>query len=155
MFWILLLVFIILPLVELTLLLLLAEVTQWWVSLLVVIVSGVVGSYLAHRQGWHTWRRIREELQGGQLPTDSLLDAFMIFVAGALLVTPGLLTDAFGMSLLIPPCRRFYKRRMINWFKAKFKIHTYGGMRGERSEVIDSYVVDRSDAADASDEAKS
>ena len=141
---ILFLLFIVVPLVELALLLKLGAMTQWWVSLLVVIGTGVLGSLLARRQGWHTYRRIQRELQQGQLPTDSLLDAAMIFVAGALLLTPGLLTDMLGMSLLLPVCRSFYKKRLIAWIKKRFSIESFtpqGNSTGQHSEIIDSYVV--------------
>jgi UPF0716 protein FxsA len=71
----------------------------------------------------------------------------MIFVAGALLLTPGILTDLFGLSLLVPFCRRFYRRRLVNWFRAHFTIQQVGPgqwqARSGRSQVIDSYVVDR------------
>jgi UPF0716 protein FxsA len=141
----LLLLFIVVPLVELTLLLLLAEWTHWWVSLLVVIVTGVLGSMLAHRQGWLTFRRIQHELAHGQMPADSLLDALLILCAGALLLTPGLLTDLLGITLLLPPCRGFYKPRLVRWFKSRFTIVTSAGdvnSQPKQSQVIDSYVVE-------------
>ncbi len=153
----LLLLFIVIPLVELALLLLLADLTRWWVSLLVVIVTGVVGSTLAHRQGWRTFRRIQQELAQGQMPTDSLLDALLIFGAGALLLTPGLLTDALGITLLLPPCRRFYKTRMVQWFKSRFSILTPAGemhSRPPQSQVIDSYVVESSSEEQARNNAE-
>jgi UPF0716 protein FxsA len=148
----LLLLFIVLPLVELTLLLMLGDLTRWWVSLLVVVVTGVIGSLLARRQGWQTYRRIQQELAAGHLPTDSLLDAVLIFVAGALLLTPGLLTDAAGLSLLIPACRRIYKARLASWFKARFKLSgfTSPGNAPKRSQVIDSYVIDGGSTAEDS-----
>ena len=144
----LLLLFIVLPLVELSLLLWLAQLTGPWLTLAIVIVTGVVGTLLARSQGWRTYRRIHTDLAGGRLPTDSLLDALLIIFAGALLLTPGVLTDAFGLSLLIPLCRRHYRRRLVGWFKSHFQISASsaggGWSSGERSEIIDSHVVDDS-----------
>ena len=147
MLWKLFLLFVILPLVELALLLYLGELTHWWVSLLVVILTGLVGAALARSQGWHTMRRIQRELAEGQLPADAMLDAVLIFLAGALLLTPGMITDAVGLSLLVPPCRRWYKKRLVNWFQRRFSISAFGPSGGptgagpQRTEVIDSYVV--------------
>ena len=142
----LLLLFTLVPLAELVLLLKLTDVTDWKFTLLLVVITGVVGSLLAKTQGVRAFRRIQEELASGRMPTEPLLDAVMIFIAGALLLTPGLLTDAFGLSLLIPGCRSYYRRRVTQWFKSRFTIKggTSGGWQsGEsRSEVIDSYVID-------------
>jgi len=146
-FAVLLLLFIIVPLVELSLLLVLGSCTYWWVPLVLVILTGAVGAWLARLQGWHTYRRIQQELAQGRLPTDSLLDALMIFVAGALLLTPGMLTDAFGFSLLIPPCRRVYKGRIVRWLKSRFQVEAFSTRHPHptvaRDQIIDSYVVDR------------
>lgn len=145
----LLLLFVLVPLIELTLLLQLASFTSWEVALLVVIVTGIVGTLLARSQGWKTFRRIQIELNQGNLPAAALLDAAMIFCAGALLLTPGMLTDAFGMSLLIPLCRRWYRRRLMAWIRRHFRVRTFRGTAAdewgtvdEQSRVVDSYVVD-------------
>ena len=83
--------FVIVPLVELALLLKLGDVVGWEVTLFIVIVTGAVGSWLAKSQGWRAYRRIHEELTAGRLPAEPLMDAVMIFIAGALLLTPGIL----------------------------------------------------------------
>jgi len=139
----LLLLFVGVPLVELTLLLVLGGLTSWWVSLLLVIVSGVVGSILARRQGLKVFGRIRSEMQLGRMPTDSVLDAGMIFFAGALLLTPGILTDILGTSLLIPICRRFYRARVAAWFRRRFADQLYPLHREEPpfSDIVDSHAI--------------
>lgn len=150
MLFYLLLLFIVVPFVELAILLKLAEMTSWWHTLLLVIVTGVVGSWLARSQGIRTYRKIRESLAAGQMPTDSLLDAAMIFVAGALLLTPGVLTDLLGFSLLFPPTRRLYRRWLVKRFKASFTIQSTFPTNTPRqsSEVIDSYVVEHRPESD-------
>jgi UPF0716 protein FxsA len=142
----LLLLFIVLPLAELALLLWLARLTSIGFTLALVIVTGAAGALLARSQGWRTLRRIRSELAAGRLPTESLVDALLIFVAGVLLLTPGVLTDAFGLLLLIPPCRRHYRRRLIHWLQSRFRLEPW--RERERpssngaSQIIDSYVVE-------------
>ena len=148
----LLLLFIAVPFVELAILLYIADLTSWQWTLALVIATGVVGSLLARSQGWRTYERIQSELAAGRLPGQALLDALMIFVAGALLLTPGVLTDLVGLSLLIPPCRAFYRKHLVEWCKAHFHVQTPGYGDGAsppgRSEVIDSYVVEDSSGDD-------
>jgi UPF0716 protein FxsA len=146
----LLLLFIVVPFVELALLLKLAELTGWWHTLLLVIATGVVGTWLARSQGLRTYRKIQQSLAAGQMPADSLLDAAMIFVAGALLLTPGILTDLLGFSLLFPPTRKLYRGWLVKRFKARFTMHTSfrTGEPQQESEVIDSYVVEHRSETD-------
>jgi UPF0716 protein FxsA len=140
------LLFIIVPLVELALLLKLADATSWELTLGLVIVTGAAGSLLARSQGWRAYRRIHEALASGNLPAEPMLDAVLIFVAGALLLTPGILTDLFGFSLLIPWTRAFYRRRLTAWFKSRFRsgaVHArYWHAATTQSEIIDSDVID-------------
>lgn len=146
----LLLLFIFVPLIELTLLLVIGDFTEWYVPVIMVIVSGMIGATLAQRQGYRTIQRIRQDLAEHKIPTDSLLDAVLILFAGALLLTPGVLTDALGMSLLISPCRRLFKPRLLAWLKSKFKITSYSTSTQDsrQSVVLDSYVVDKDDNSD-------
>ncbi len=151
----LLLLFILVPFVELWLLLWLADRTSWQHTLVLVIVTGIVGSLLARSQGWRTYTRIQRELAAGHVPGESLVDALMIFVAGALLLTPGILTDVFGLSLLIPFCRRFYRRRLVASFKSRFTLHQVAPGQwtatSGRANVVDCDVVDRSPKGDSQD----
>jgi UPF0716 protein FxsA len=154
-FFRLLVLFTVVPLVELALLLYLAELTDWRFTLGLVIVTGLIGTVLARREGFRTYRVIRQELAAGRIPGASMFDAVMIFIAGALLLTPGILTDAFGFTLLLPPCRAYYRRRLIAWFRSHFTVFTDlsagngGYVRGR--EVIDSHVVNRGSDPGVSD----
>lgn len=126
MFLRLLAAFVLIPLVELILLLRLADATNWWATLLIVLVTGLIGSALARREGIQAWFRFQTALQNGRMPSQEILDGLMIAFAAALLLTPGLLTDAFGFALLTPAGRKwiggYFKRR----FAGRFQIHTRG-----------------------------
>ena len=139
----LLLLFILVPLIELILLLYVADITHWWFAVLLVIVTGIVGTLLARSQGTKTYRQIHASMSQGQIPADALIDAGMIFVAGAFLLTPGMLTDAFGLSMLVPVCRQWYRRRLVRWFRARFTFQAASsdGTVESDSEVVDSYVL--------------
>jgi UPF0716 protein FxsA len=137
--------FIIVPIVELVLLLQLAKHTSIGATLALVVVTGLLGTALARYQGTRTFRQIAGELQQGRLPTEAVLDAAAIFVAGALLLTPGLLTDLAGILLLIPSTRRRIRAVAGRWLRSRFHLETWtAGPAAGRSTVVDSYVIEES-----------
>ncbi len=106
------LLFIVVPILELALLI---QVGRWvglGPTLLLVVGTGVGGAILARAEGLRTLYAFQAELARGRLPGQPLLDALSILVGGALLLTPGLLTDALGFVLLLPPTRRAIQRRI-------------------------------------------
>lgn len=113
----LILLFVLLPLADLWLLLLLAKYTNWQTSVVLVIVSGIVGAYLAKRSSTAVWEKIRARLGRGEFSGELFSDGAMIFFAAGLLLTPGFITDAIGLSILIPPIRKWYKVWIARWFK--------------------------------------
>lgn len=142
MFARLLFLFIAIPLLELVFLILLTEVTDWRFTILLVLATGTLGAYLAKQQGLIAFRRIREDFARGRLPTAAALDAVMILFAGVMLLTPGVLTDIAGLSLLFPPVRRRYREWLVQWLKSRFPFQPVPSGDGKPSVVIDSYVVD-------------
>lgn len=158
MFGYLLLLFTIVPLVELALLIWIGGQTEWWVPVLMVLASGVAGAALARWQGWRAMERIRDDLRQGRLPADSLMDGFLILVAGILLITPGVLTDALGLALLLPPLRRAMKLAVLVWLRKNVvvrAVHFASTATAEaarhssnrpdatgQAEIIDAHVVD-------------
>ena len=112
--------FICLPLVELVLLLVITQkIDSWLATLTLVILTGVVGAWLARREGLSCYRRVQQQVARGELPADALLDGLMILIAGALLVTPGIITDVVGFGLLIPPIRRGVRQHIVRRIKAR------------------------------------
>jgi UPF0716 protein FxsA len=85
-------------------------------TIALVVLTAFFGAYLARIQGMQTMFRIRASLQQGIMPGEDLIDALLIFVAGMVLLTPGFLTDAFGLFLLYPYSRKVFKR----WLKQRF-----------------------------------
>ncbi len=101
--------FTLVPLVELYLLIRLGTYIGAVDTVAIVIGTGIVGGLLARNQGLAVLDRIRTELNQGRLPAESLFDGLLILIAGAMLITPGLLTDGLGLLLLIPWSRRAFK----------------------------------------------
>ena len=122
MFLKLLAAFILLPLIELYLLLQVAQVTSVGMTILLVILTGVIGSYLARREGAMAWFRSHSAVADGRMPSREIQDGLMIVFAGALLLTPGLLTDLLGFTLLTPVGREWIRRAVVNRYLRRFDI---------------------------------
>jgi UPF0716 protein FxsA len=105
MFLRLLLLFTVVPLIELYILISLGGAIGVVPTITIVIFTGVLGAWLARWQGFAVLRRINDDMAAGRLPTDSLIDGLLVLVAAAMLLTPGLLTDTAGFVLLVPPSR--------------------------------------------------
>ena len=101
----LLLLFILVPAVELGLLIELGRIIGTPGTLGIIVLTGAVGASLARRQGLRVLRDLQAESAAGRLPADALMDGAIILVAGALLITPGILTDVFGFLCLVPATR--------------------------------------------------
>jgi len=119
--------FVLLPLTELFLLLEFAQLTSAGLAMLLVVVTGLIGYWLSRSQGLRTYYRIQNDLAAGRMPTDALLDGMMIFLAGAFLLTPGILTDLVGFSLLVPLSRSYYRRLVLGWVKSRFSWQQMSG----------------------------
>lgn len=124
----LMLLFTLVPLVELSLLIELGRRIGLGATIAIVIITGILGAYLAKYEGFRIIFRIRRELSAGRLPTEELLDGVIILSGGLLLLTPGLITDAIGFLALIPLTRSHIKRYLKRKFKQKIdskQIHTF------------------------------
>ena len=117
MFARLLILFTVVPLVELALLIKLGNVIGLWPTIFIVIGTGVLGAALARSQGTQVISAIRAEVAEGRPPTESLLNGLLVLVGGVVLLTPGLLTDLLGFSLLIPFTRNWFKKKLQSRLK--------------------------------------
>jgi UPF0716 protein FxsA len=118
-----LILFIVVPLVEIVLLYRVTDAFAamgfdhaWLATLALVVVTGILGSALLRHQGTHTLRRIRGELAAGRMPAEELLSGVLLLVGGAFLLTPGILTDVAGFLLMVPGNRRLVGR----WLRKRF-----------------------------------
>ncbi len=104
------LLFVIVPIIELVLLIQVGQVIGLLPTLALVLITGVTGAWLARAEGLRAFLRFQRELASGRLPGESLLDGIAVLVGGAFLLTPGVLTDLVGFSLLLPTSRRWIQR---------------------------------------------
>lgn len=116
MFLKLLLLFTLIPIFELALLLKINSYIGLGYTLVIVLGTGILGAYLAKTQGKGILKNIKFEMSQGRMPGDELVNGLCVLIGGALLLTPGLLTDTIGFILVIPASRNtvksFLKRRL-------------------------------------------
>lgn len=113
----LILLFTLVPVVELALLIKIGRHIGVGYTLTIVILTGIVGAYLAKFQGFRTLRRIQEDINEGLMPADRIFDGMIILCGGILLLTPGFITDLIGLMALVPFTRHLIKL----WLKGKIR----------------------------------
>ncbi|MEE9368499.1 MAG: FxsA family protein [Pontiella sp.] len=115
--------FIGLPIIELAVLLKVHEVFHFWPTFILVILTGAIGLTLVKRQGIEIVQTIQQEMGKGNLPAPQMMDGVMILIAGALLITPGLITDFSGFALLVP----YVRERIRFWLRDRLKAKVDSG----------------------------
>lgn len=111
------LLFTLVPIIELYILFQIAKYTSWLTTIVLVITTGIAGAYLAKKEGRGILRRINSDLREGRLPGEELVNGLCVLVGGALLLTPGILTDIAGFTLIIPLTRNIFKGYLKNMFR--------------------------------------
>jgi UPF0716 protein FxsA len=113
----LLLLFLIVPIIELYVII---QVGQWlgvFPTLALLIGVSIAGAMLVRREGLGVWRRAQRQLSQGEIPTNELIDGLLILTAGALMLTPGFLTDTVGLLLLVPPSRVLVRSALVRRYR--------------------------------------
>ena len=110
---VLLLVFIVVPLAELYVLIQVGQLIGLLPTLAILLLDSIVGSLLLRSQGRVAWRRFNEAVAQRRVPAREVLDGVLVIFGGAFLITPGFITDIFGLLLLIPPTRALARRLVV------------------------------------------
>lgn len=105
----------IVPIIEIFVLFKLAQLTSIWTTILVVILTGFLGAYFTKKEGSNIIASIKYELNDGRVPGNQLLNGLCVLIGGILLLTPGLLTDITGFTLILPGTRHFYVMLIKKW----------------------------------------
>lgn len=153
MFLLLLACFVVVPIVELYVIVQVARSVGVLETLGLLIVVSLVGAWLVRHEGLGVLRRIQERLAAGALPTTELVDGGLILLAGALLLTPGFVTDALGVLVLFPPTRVVVRRVAVRSLRHRVVVtgpgfgprtgSRWGGYRSPTGYVdVDEAVVD-------------
>jgi UPF0716 protein FxsA len=99
------LLFIAVPIAELAVIIQVGQAIGIWWTIGLLVADSLIGSWLMRHQGRASWRRFNEAVYGGRIPTREVLDGALVIFGGALLLTPGFITDILGLILLLPPSR--------------------------------------------------
>ncbi|MCW2766143.1 MAG: FxsA cytoplasmic rane protein [Nocardioides sp.] len=110
MVWVLFLLFIVVPLVEIYVLIQVGQVIGPWWTILLLIADSILGSWLIKREGGRAWRALRSALDSGRMPAKELADGALILIGGTLMLAPGFVTDVFGILLILPFTRPVFRR---------------------------------------------
>jgi UPF0716 protein FxsA len=121
------LLFIVVPLVELYVIIQVGQAIGAVPTIAILLADSLLGSMLMRSQGRAVWRRFNEALSAGRPPAREVLDGGLVILGGAFLLTPGFVTDVFGLALLLPPSRAVVRGALVRRFSRRFFFSRRGG----------------------------
>jgi UPF0716 protein FxsA len=157
------LLFTVVPLVELYLLIGIGRMLGPGPTIALVLLTGALGAWFARLEGARVIRRWQEAMARQQIPKDGVIDGFLIFIGGVMLITPGILTDIAGLSMVMPPTRRLIAGTVRRWFERQIatgRVQVYapgyngGPTRGPGVIDVEGEVVEVVDVTDTQDSSK-
>ena len=130
------------PLIEIFVLIQVGRVIGPWWTILLLVADSILGTWLIRREGGRAWRALRSALDSGRMPAKELADGALILVGGTLMLTPGFVTDAFGILLILPMTRPLFRRLLTGVVTRRLVVlGTHPGPRPS-GPVIPGEVVD-------------
>ena len=135
--------FIVVPLVELYVIIKVGEAIGVWWTIALLLVDSLLGASLMRSQGRSVWRRFQATVQAGKLPHREVADGVLVIFGGALLLTPGFVTDIFGAFLLLPPTRALVRGTLIRRLSFGIMSGRYPNRPGRRDYDVEGTAVDR------------
>lgn len=130
MFFVLAILFLVVPIAELYVIVKVASGFGVLNTIGLLIVVSIVGAWLVKAQGFAIVNRVRSEISQLRVPSKEIVDGALVLFAGALMLTPGFLTDGLGLFLLIPPTRALVRGVIMKRYKDRFTVVTPGGVGG-------------------------
>ncbi len=117
--FLLIVLFIVVPIAELAVLIQIGQLIGIWWTIALLVADAILGSLLARSQGRSVWRRFNEAIQAGRPPAREVMDGALVVFGGALLLTPGFLSDILGVFLLLPPTRALVRAVLVRRFAGR------------------------------------
>jgi UPF0716 protein FxsA len=143
--WLLGLLFVGLPIVEIYLIVQLGQAVGPWWTIFVLLAAGLLGSYLIRHEGRRAWRALQQALAENRMPARELADGALILVGGTLLLTPGFLSDVVGLFCILPFTRPLARRVLSRVVARRLLVVPAGGPAARRpghDDVVRGEVVD-------------
>lgn len=136
--------FIVVPLLELYVLIQVGQVIGPWWTILLLVLDSILGGWLIRREGSRAWRALRAAVEQGKLPARELADGVLVVLGGALMLSPGFVTDAFGILLILPVTRPVFRRLLTSYAASRVVVRTHGrpGPTAGDGSVVRGEVVD-------------
>lgn len=107
------------PIAEITVLIQVGGLLGGWNTVGLILLTAATGAFLVRREGLHTLQVAQQKMQQGEVPDRELVEGLMLIVAGVLMVTPGLITDAIGFALVIPASRKLLAAKLQSRIKVQ------------------------------------
>src|SRR3954471_10258403 len=122
--------FVVVPIAELYVIIQVGEAIGALPTIALLVADSILGSMLMRSQGRTAWRRFNAALTEGRIPHREVLDGALVIFGGALLLTPGFLTDVLGVLLLLPPTRAIVRAALVRRLLPRLVISSFGGIGG-------------------------
>ena len=131
------------PLLEIYVLIQIGQVIGPWWTIALLVADSVLGTWLIRREGGRAWRALRTALQSGRMPGRELADGALILIGGTLMLSPGFVTDAFGLVMILPFTRPFARRVLTAVVGRRLLAASTGpGQRNRPGRVVRGEVLD-------------
>jgi UPF0716 protein FxsA len=130
--WILFVAFLVVPLVEIYVLIQVGQVIGAWWTILLLIADSIFGGWLIRREGGRVWRALTTALSSGRMPARELADGALVLIGGTLMLTPGFVTDAFGVLMILPFTRPIFRRILTGVVTRRLLATGYPGTNAQR-----------------------
>ncbi|HEX3931658.1 MAG TPA: FxsA family protein [Nocardioides sp.] len=142
--WLLLAAFVIVPILEIYVIIRVGQVIGAWWTILLLIADSIFGAWLVKREGRRAWRALTSTIQSGRMPSTELADAALILVGGTLMMSPGFVTDVFGIVLILPFTRPLARVVLTRYLARRLLVVRAAGTGSQGSEgpVVRGEVVD-------------
>jgi UPF0716 protein FxsA len=144
--WLLVALFIAVPLVEIYVIIQVGQAIGPWWTILLLVADSIFGSWLIKHEGSRAWQALREALDSGRMPARELSDGALILIGGTLMLAPGIVTDGFGILMILPFTRPVFRRLLTRVVAKRLVVIGPGTARrpgpGPEGPVIRGEVVD-------------
>jgi UPF0716 protein FxsA len=148
--WVLALLFVVVPVVEIYVLIQVGQVIGVWWTVVLLVADSILGGWLIRREGSRAWRALRAALDEGRMPARELADGVLVVLGGALMLSPGFVTDAMGILLILPLTRPVFRNVLSSYAASRATVYATDRFRTQRrpgpaagdSSVIRGEVID-------------
>ncbi|WP_408899455.1 FxsA family protein [Nocardioides sp. R1-1] len=109
------LAFVVMPILEIVVLIQVGQAIGPWWTILLLVLDSIIGAWLIKREGRRAWQALRERLESGRMPARELADGVLVVLGGAFMLSPGFVTDALGILLILPVTRPLFRGLLMSY----------------------------------------